>query len=40
LHPKGIIVTDEAACAELKVGVYNYFKDIEKDNLDPDSLLR
>jgi glucosamine-6-phosphate deaminase len=40
LHPKGIIVTDEAACAELKVGVYNYFKDIEKDNLNPDSLLR
>jgi glucosamine-6-phosphate deaminase len=33
LHPKGIIVCDEAACAELKVGTYNYFKDIEKDNL-------
>ncbi len=39
LHPKAIIVTDEAACAELKVGTYNYFKDIEKDNLCPDSLL-
>ena len=33
LHPKGIIVCDESACAELKVGTYNYFKDIEKDNL-------
>lgn len=33
LHPKGIIVCDEAACIELKVGTYNYFKDIEKDNL-------
>ena len=33
LHPKGIIVCDEAACADLKVGTYNYFKDIEKDNL-------
>ena len=33
LHPKGIIVCDEAACAELKVGTYNYFKDIEKANL-------
>ena len=33
LHPKGIIVCDEAACAEMKVGTYNYFKDIEKDNL-------
>ncbi|MDH6358853.1 glucosamine-6-phosphate deaminase [Parabacteroides sp. PF5-9] len=40
LHPKGIIVADEAACAELKVGTYNYFKDIEKQNLSPDSLLR
>ena len=28
LHPKGIIVCDEAACAELKVGTYNYFKEI------------
>ncbi|MDR2954688.1 MAG: glucosamine-6-phosphate deaminase [Prevotella sp.] len=33
LHPKGIIVCDEAATYELKVGTYNYFKDIEKDNL-------
>jgi glucosamine-6-phosphate deaminase len=40
LHPKGIIVADEAACAELKVGTYNYFKDIEKDHLCPDSLLK
>jgi hypothetical protein len=24
---------------ELKVGAFRYFKDIEKDNLDPDSLL-
>ena len=40
MHPKGIIVADEAACAELKVGTYNYFKDIEKDNLCPCSLLK
>lgn len=33
LHPHGIIVADEAACCELKVGTYNYFKDIERDNL-------
>ncbi|MDL2309674.1 glucosamine-6-phosphate deaminase [Parabacteroides sp. OttesenSCG-928-B22] len=39
LHPKGIIVADEAACAEIKVGTYLYFKDIEKNNLAPDSLL-
>ena len=25
---------------ELKVGTYNYFKDIEKDNLCPCSLLK
>lgn len=39
LHPKGIIVCDEAATFELKVGTYKYFKDIEKDNLDPACLL-
>lgn len=33
LHPHGIIVCDEDATAELKVGTYRYFKDIEKDNL-------
>ncbi len=33
MHPKGIIVCDELATYELKVGTYNYFKDIEKDNL-------
>lgn len=39
LHPKGIIVCDEMATYELKVGTYNYFKDIEAVNLNPDSLL-
>ncbi|MGL6064146.1 MAG: glucosamine-6-phosphate deaminase [Fusobacteriaceae bacterium] len=34
LHPKGIIVSDEDACSELKVGTYRYFKDIEKEHLD------
>ena len=33
LHPHAIIVCDEAACGELKVDTYKYFKDIEKDNL-------
>lgn len=32
-HPHVLIVTDESACDELKVGTYRYFKDIEKDNL-------
>ena len=31
LHPKGLIVCDEAATAELKVGTYRYFKEIEGD---------
>ena len=33
MHEHGIIVADEAACDELKVATYRYFKDIEKDNL-------
>lgn len=39
LHPKGVIVCDYAACNELKVGTFNYFLDIEKNNLDPDTLI-
>lgn len=38
LHANGIIVCDEAATIELKVGNYRYFKDIEKDHLDPEKL--
>lgn len=30
-HQHGIIICDEAACDELKVGTYRYFKDIEKE---------
>lgn len=33
LHPHAIIVCDETATDELKVGTYKYFKDIEKNNL-------
>ena len=40
LHPAGIIVCDEDATDELKVGTYKYFKDIESANLDPNSLLK
>lgn len=39
LHEKAIIVADEDACAELKVGTYRYYKDIEKKNLVVDKLL-
>lgn len=39
MHPKGIIVCDEEATEELKVGTVNYFKDIEKKNLDPSKML-
>lgn len=38
-HPKGIIVCDEEATIELKVGTVKYFKDIESANLDPATLL-
>lgn len=36
LHPSAIIVADEAACEELKVSTYKYFKDIEQNNLEPE----
>jgi glucosamine-6-phosphate deaminase len=39
LHPNGIIVCDEAATLELKVGTVRYFKDVEARNLDPATLL-
>ncbi len=39
-HPKGIIVADEDACSELKVGVYKYYKDIEKENLDVNKMIK
>jgi len=39
MHPKGIIVCDEEATEELKVGTAKYFKDIESANLEPGKLL-
>ena len=39
IHPKGIIVCDDASTYELKVGTAKYFKDIESENLDPDTIL-
>ncbi len=38
LHPKSIIVCDDASTFELKVGTVKYFKDIEANNLDPNFL--
>ena len=40
MHPKGIILCDDEATIELKVGTANYFKDIESSNLDPATLLK
>lgn len=40
MHEKGIVVCDDAATEELKVGTYRYFKDIEASNLDPEDLLK
>jgi glucosamine-6-phosphate deaminase len=39
LHPNGIIVCDDEATVELKVGTVKYFKDVELAHLDPASLL-
>jgi len=38
MHRRAIIIADEDACMELKVGTYRYFKDIERNNLDPNTL--
>ncbi|GAF90985.1 unnamed protein product, partial [marine sediment metagenome] len=38
LHPKSMIVCDEDACAEMKSETVQYFKDIEKDNKEPEEL--
>jgi len=40
MHQHAVIVCDESACDELKVGTYKYFLDIEKQNLNPDTLLQ
>jgi len=40
LHPNGIIVCDDEATVELKVGTVKYFKDIESANLNPATLLK
>jgi glucosamine-6-phosphate deaminase len=40
MHARGIIVCDEEATIELKVGTVKYFRDIESANLDPASLLK
>ena len=39
MHEAGIIVCDEEATIELKVGTAKYFKGIEANNLDPATLL-
>ncbi len=39
MHPKGIIVCDDAATDELKVGTVKYFKDIERNNLNPENMI-
>ncbi len=38
MHPCSTIVCDESSCGELKVDTYKYFKDIERDNIDPASI--
>jgi glucosamine-6-phosphate deaminase len=39
MHPQGIIVCDDEATLELKVGTVKYFKDVEAANLDPATLV-
>ncbi len=39
LHNKGLMICDEEAISELKYRTVKYFKDIESNNLNPESLL-
>ncbi|HHU88370.1 MAG: glucosamine-6-phosphate deaminase [Sphaerochaetaceae bacterium] len=39
MHQRALVVCDEEATNNLKVGTYKYFKDIESENLDADCLL-
>ncbi|MCI1779089.1 MAG: glucosamine-6-phosphate deaminase [Bacteroidales bacterium] len=39
LHKRVIVVCDDIAVSDLKVGTVKYFKDIEKNNPNPDILL-
>lgn len=39
MHPQGIIVCDDEATVELKVGTVKYFKEVEAEHLDPTTLL-
>lgn len=38
MHPRAMVVCDEASTYELKVGTFKHFIDIEKDNLDVASI--
>ncbi|QZE13286.1 glucosamine-6-phosphate deaminase [Halosquirtibacter laminarini] len=38
LHSQSMILCDESATYELTVGTYKHFKDIEKDNIAPESV--
>ena len=38
-HPHGMIICDDPATYELKVGTARYFLDIEKGNLDPATII-
>ena len=39
MHPNGIIVCDDEATLELRVGTARYFQEVEAANLDPATLL-
>jgi len=40
MHQRAMVVCDEAATHELKVGTFKHFLDIEKDNLDVSSIWK
>ncbi len=38
LHSHGMIICDEDATMELQVGTYKYFKELERENIDPETV--
>lgn len=38
LHPNAMFIVDETAVSELKVSTYRFFKDVERNNIDPESI--
>lgn len=39
MHPQAIVVADESACTQIRVGTYRYYKELEEENIDVEGTL-